>query len=342
MGNGYMRRGFICGGSWLVDRNKTIDAWPAEETVASIISEVAKGGGSGFNMAVDLKKLDESIPVAAVGLVGDDVEGRYLLEMCRFHGIDRRGLAVDDGAPTSCTDAYVDRYTGRRTFFHRQGTNARLSPDDFDFAETSARVLHLGLPGLHETLDRPWEEDPNGWVTVLRRARAAGLHTNLELVSIAPARIAELGRPCLAHLDSLIVNDHEIGALAGLVTVPDGATDIEACAAAAETVLEAGAMGFVAVHFPRGALLAARDGTRLRLPSLDVPRSAIAGTNGAGDAFAAGLLYGWHEGWSLEAALRLAACAAAASLRAVDTTGAVDMARNCLALAEAWGWGPAI
>ncbi|MBL8572719.1 MAG: carbohydrate kinase family protein [Hyphomicrobiaceae bacterium] len=337
-----MRRGFICGGSWLVDKNKTIDAWPAEEAVASIVAENAQGGGSGFNMAVDLKKLDETIPVAAMGLVGDDPEGKFLLEMCRFHGIDRRGLVVDDGAPTSCTDVYVARYTGKRTFFHRQGANARLSPDDFDFADSNARVLHLGLPGLHETLDSPWGDDPSGWVSVLRRARDAGLATNLELVSVAPARIADLARPCLPHLDSLIVNDFEIGAVAGLATLRDGATDIDAVAAAAESVLALGAMGFVAVHFPRGAVLAARDGTRLRLPSLDVPRSAIAGTNGAGDAYAAGLLYALHQGAGYDEAMRLAACVAAASLRAVDTTGAVDIAGNCQALALSWGWGPAI
>ena len=31
-------------------------------------------------------------------------------------------------------------------------------------------------------------------------------------------RLAELGRPCLPHLDCLIVNDYEIGALAGRET----------------------------------------------------------------------------------------------------------------------------
>jgi len=47
--------------------------------------------------------------------------------------------------------------------------------------------------------------------------------------------------------------------------------------------------------------------------------------NGADDAFAAGMLSGIHEGWSVEQSLRLAHATAAASLR------------SCLALADKWG-----
>jgi sugar/nucleoside kinase (ribokinase family) len=336
------RRGVICGGCWLVDKNKIVDHWPAEETVAQILGEDPQGGGSGFNMAVDLKKLDDTIPIAAMGLIGDDAEGKFLLETCRFYGIDPRGLVVDDGAATSYTDVMVDRYSGRRTHFHRQGANARLSPDDFDFTGLPHRWVHLGLPGLHETLDAPWQDDASGWVSVLRRARADGLKTNIELVSIAPERIAQLARPCLPHLDALIVNDHEIGAVAGIATLVDGHTDPKAVLQAGRAVLEAGAMELVVVHFPQGAVVIPRDAGAFAVPSLDVPRTAIVGSNGAGDAFAAGFLYGLHERWSLEECARLAHAAAAASLRTVDTTSAVDTWRNCLQLAQSWGWRAAI
>ena len=47
--------------------------------------------------------------------------------------------------------------------------------------------------------------DANGWVTVLKKAKAAGLTTNFELVMIEPRRLAGIMRPCLAHLDYLIV-----------------------------------------------------------------------------------------------------------------------------------------
>ena len=62
-----------------------------------------------------------------------------------------------------------------------------MSPEHFDFTAIEARLLHLGLPGAHKVMDAPWREDSTGWANVLRRARAAGLKTNLEMVSISPA-----------------------------------------------------------------------------------------------------------------------------------------------------------
>jgi sugar/nucleoside kinase (ribokinase family) len=92
------------------------------------------------------------------------------------------------------------------------------------------------------------------------------------------------------------------------------------------------------VHFPEGAVAAPRDGSQVYKPSVRVPREAIKGNNGAGDAFASGMLFGIHEGWPLEQSLALANAAAAASLRAITTNGAVESWQECLALAERWGW----
>jgi sugar/nucleoside kinase (ribokinase family) len=71
-----------------------------------------------------------------------------------------------------------------------------------------------------------------------------------------------------------------------------------------------------------------------------MPASDIVGVNGAGDAFAAGVVYGWHEGWTLEEALRLGHASAAASMRAVSTTQGVAKVAEALALAERWGFRP--
>ena len=173
---------------------------------------------------------------------------------------------------------------------------------------------------------------------MLARAQAAGMVTNLELVTIAPDRIRALVRPCLPHLSMLIVNDYEIGALADRVTVQNGVTDRAACIAAAEDVLAMGAMQVVVVHYVTGATLVARDGTRMFKPSVKVPEGALQGVNGAGDAFAAGFLYGVHEGWSHDACLTLAHATAAACIRVPGTYDGVMSAADCLDLAAEWGW----
>lgn len=332
------RRGFITGGTWCVDLNKMIDYWPPEDSIAEIRQIDVRGGGSACNLAVDMKKLDPAMPVETIGLVGDDDNGRFLLCHADSFGIDRRRLAVTGELPTEFTDCFGSRSTGRRTHIFYPGAAALLTPDYFDFADTSGRIFHLGLPGVHRLLDTPWQGEANGWISILKKAKAAGLTTNFELMMIEPRRLAAIIRPCLPYLDYLVVNDWEIGALADEKTYDEGATDIAACLTAARHVLTLGSMGLVVVHFPKGAIAVARDGTVTQQPSIRVPQSAIVGANGAGDAFAAGMLYGLHEGWDVKRCLALAHASAAASLRGASTTDTVEHWQTCLQLADGWGW----
>jgi sugar/nucleoside kinase (ribokinase family) len=149
-------------------------------------------------------------------------------------------------------------------------------------------------------------------------------------------------RPCLPHLDFLIVNDAEIGAIGGIETVGKSGTDPEACVAAAQAALALGRCALIAVHFPKGGIVVARDGSVTARPSVNVPLAEVAGANGAGDAFAAGFLYALHEGWSVDRALALAHAVAAASLRSISTTDSIEPWSKCLALADMWGWREAL
>jgi sugar/nucleoside kinase (ribokinase family) len=336
------RCGFVTGGTWCVDRNKLVDFWPMEDGLTEILEEEVRGGGSACNLAFDIRKLDPEMFVETIGLIGGDENGGLLLSAADAHGVEHSQLAVVENVPTHHTEAYTSRETGRRTHIFRGGAGDLLTPDHFDFARTRGRILHLGLPGVHARLDGVWGEAANGWVATLRKARAAGLMTNLELCSIPENRLAVLVRPCLLELDLLIVNDTEIGAIAGETCIIDGQTDVAACVRSARHVLAEGSMVLVVVHFPAGAVAVSRDGTVTAKPSVRVPSAAIAGTNGAGDAFAAGFLYGVHEGWHVEQSLTLAHAAAAASLRGIGTTDAVESWRHCLALAENWSWREAL
>jgi sugar/nucleoside kinase (ribokinase family) len=332
------RRGFVTGGTWCVDLNKMIDFWPPEDSIAEIHQIDVRGGGSASNLAIDMKKLDPAMPVETIGIVCDDENGRFLLDHADSFGIDRRQIAVTRELPTQFTDCFGSRQTGRRTHIYYPGAAALLTPNHFDFSRTSGRIFHLGLPGVHRLLDAPWRGDANGWVTILKKAKEAGLTTNFELVMIEPQRLAGIIRPSLPYLDYLVVNDWEIGALAGEETYKESVTNIPACLKAARHVFTMGSMELVVVHFPKGAIAVARDGTVTRRPSVRVPQTAIVSANGAGDAFAAGMLYGLHEGWDVERCLTLAHAGAAASLRGASTTDTVEGWQTCLQLAEGWGW----
>jgi sugar/nucleoside kinase (ribokinase family) len=332
-----MRRGFVTAGTWCLDRNITVDFWPREDMAATARDVALAGGGSGCNFAVDMKRLDPAMPVETQSVVGDDAHGDFLIGVADAHGIDRRFMRRIEGAGAMVSDAYLSAATGRRTHLLFEGVGALMSPEHFDFSGTTARVMHLGLPGIHAKMDAPWGDDANGWVTVLKAARAAGLRTDMELVAAPDETLRRICRPCLPHLDTLVVNDHEIGALAGRPAAGDPA-DAASVLEAARAVIAMGAMELVAAHFTEGAVLVSRDGAEIVQPSVAVPEAERRGANGAGDAFSAGFHYALHEGWPAADCLRLGHAAAAASLRAADTYSAVESADACLALAARWGW----
>ncbi len=334
------RRGILTAGSWCVDNNKSVPVWPSEDTMSTIIELDRQGGGSGSNMAFDLKKLDPAFPVETMGVVGDDDDGRFLQNNCDAAGVDRTGLRTLSGGMTAFCDCFNALESGRRTHLYFPGVADALCPDHFDFSTTKARILHLGLPGAHKRMDGPWGDDSTGWATVLRAARQHGLMTNLEMVSTTREKIRMYGRSCLPHLDLLIVNDYEIGAVADVETRQGNETIPDRVVQALQKVLQLGPVSLAAVHFPEGAIAMNREGNVFAVGSVNIPQNEIAGVNGAGDAFAAGLLYFWHEGHPIDEALRLGHATAAASMRAVATTAGVVPVNESLALAKAWGFRP--
>src|SRR6202034_221043 len=105
--------------------------------------------------------LDPGLPVEAMGVVGDDELARFLFAECDARGVIRTALRAAPGRATMSDDAFNVASNGRRTHFYHQGVSAEMTPDDFDFASTHARILHLGLPGAHRAMDRPWRDDAN-------------------------------------------------------------------------------------------------------------------------------------------------------------------------------------
>lgn len=329
--------GFVTGGIWCLDRNITVSHWPGEDMATTALDVRRSGGGSSCNFALDLRKLDPGVRVETMGLLGNDSDGDFLQALAEQAGMQCRFSRTSE-APTQVTDAYQSQASGRRTHVLFKGAGDLLSPDHFDFSWTTGRFFHLGLPGIHATMDGPWQADANGWVTVLRRAREAGLHTNMELVAADPALIRRLVLPCLPHLTTLVINDHEIGALAETRTLHDGRPLPAARRDAARLVLKKGAMDLVVVHHMLGAHLVSRDGLAVDAPSVQVPEDARKGANGAGDAFAAGFFYGRYRGWPPGDCLRMGHATAAACLRAPGPSDAVEHWETCLALASSWGW----
>ena len=335
------REGVLCAGTILVDVAKVIDAYPALDHLATIEQVSLSTGGPGLNMAVDLRMLGADFPIGVLGAVGDDEHGFFILAECARLGIDTAGVRTLAGAVTSFTDGMIERDGGRRTFFHHSGANALFDASETDLGR--ARILHAGAPGIHPAMDRPRPGGGNGWSALLQRAQAAGLHTNMEMVSLAPDRTAQVARPCLPYLDSIVINELEAGALAGIeapVPTAEGPADWPALEAMALSLVEQGVSVLAVVHFPAGCVAAAPGGRTGRQGSVRLPREQVRSTIGAGDAFAAGVILGLHESWPVERCLRLAVASAAACVRSPHTSDGIKPAEQCLAEADLAGYRP--
>jgi sugar/nucleoside kinase (ribokinase family) len=338
------RAGIVCAGTLLVDAGKVIDAYPALDHLATIEQVTLSTGGPALNMAVDLRQLGATGPIGVLGAVGDDENAAFILATCARLGISTSGVRKLAGAVTSFTDAMVERDGGRRTMFHHSGANALFDASTVEVENSGAAMLHAGAPGIHPIMDRPRPGGGTGWSALLERAQAAGMHTNMELVSLEPDRLAAAARPCLPYLDSIVINELEAGALTGIdapVPVADGPVDWPALETMALGLIERGVAALAVVHFPAGCVAAAPGGRTWRQGSVRLARDQVRSTTGAGDAFAAGVILGLHEGWPAERCLRLGVASAAACVRDPSTSGGIKRADACLADADRAGYRPA-
>jgi sugar/nucleoside kinase (ribokinase family) len=341
------RTGVFAGGNWIVDAVKLIDTWPQQDALANIYSTSKGTGGSPFNVLIDLSVLGAAFPLEAAGLVGDDDNGSWILDQCHARGIATAALQKTSAAPTSYTDVMTVQSTGRRTFFHARGANALLDAGHFDFSKTNARIFHLGYLLLLDRLDERDADFGTVGARVLAAAQAAGLKTSIDVVSEDSDRFARIVLPALRHVDVCIMNEFEAGRITGRkIRAGDSHSGAPGIAmldrtelrAAMEQLLEAGVRERVVVHFPEGGCALGRDGTWHEHGSVRLPADYIKGAAGAGDAFTAGILYGWHEGQPVEDWLRLGVCAAAANLSDETCTGGLLPMRECLALGERHGF----
>lgn len=336
-------RGLLAGGNWIIDRVKLIDRYPPPEQLANIVAELTGTGGGPYNVLMDLAQAGASFPLLAAGLVGQDDNGAHILAHCRRHKIDVRYLNQTPKAVTSYTDVMTERASGRRTFFHARGANARWSGANLDFQKIKARIFHLGYLLLLDALDVPDKKFGTRAGRLLAAAQTAGLKTSVDVVSEDSDRFTTVVAPVLKFVDYCILNEIEAGKTTGFkLRTLDGRLDTVALRHAAGALLQQGVRELVVIHFPEGALARNRRGDDVWQSSLKLPARHIAGTAGAGDAFCAGVLWGLHEDWDLPRCLRTGVCLAAASLSHPTCTAGVKSLTRSLALAKKFGFQPSL
>lgn len=235
-------------------------------------------GGKGANQAVALAALGVSVDM--VGAVGNDGQGRALVDSLLQRGVGCGSVATTESLPTGSAVILVSA-TGENSIVVDAGANGAVSVEQVDgyFAKHSPQLVMAQL-------EIPLE-------TVLRAARASDATFILN-----PAPMPEYSdqlRELINACDILVPNRTELAALAG-TAVPDSLDAVIATARElpfdGRLVVTLGADG--AVVFPDG----------IAGPAIPVsaPQVTARDASGAGDAFCSALAAGLLRGKDLVAA----------------------------------------
>lgn len=331
--------GILAGGNWIIDNVKIIDVYPKEDKLANILKESNSNGGAPYSVLKAISKMGFQFPLTGIGAIGDDERGDYILNECQKLNIESSQIIKVQDSNTSYTDVMTVLGTGRRTFFHSRGANAHLDESYFSFSGHKSKIFHIGYLLLLDRLDAIGSDGLTGAAKVLKEARKCGMVTSADLVSEQSERFKTIIPLALQYVDILFVNEFEAGMLSGIeICDEEGECSIVNAYQAADAILNMGVLKWAIIHFPNGAIALNKQGEQIFQPSVKMPASKIKGSVGAGDAFAAGVLAGVHEDWTMAKSLLLGVNVAAASLMDASSSESIVPWQECLKLGEDFGY----
>ncbi len=280
-----------------------------------IESFAAYVGGSPTNISVGAQRL--GLKTALLTAVGEDPVGDFILHFLQNEGVetryiprkpDRRTSAVvlgieppdkfplvyyrDNCADIALTidDVLATPIAGARAF-EFAGTNLSKDPSRSATLFAAEEARRAGVDVVFDIDFRPdqWHDARAFGLAV----RAAAPLIDVILGTQDEIKAAVLADPEQVHLTHQQVSDARVSG------------DVEA---AIETLLALGPKALIEKRGEEGARIHLADGTRIEAPGYPVDVYNILG---AGDAFAAGFLYGYVNGWDWRQAARLGnACGA--------------------------------
>ena len=328
-----MKKGICCAGNMIVDITYPIETWPKQNELTHITEGIQNStGGSVCNTITDLARLDPSLPLYASGFAGYDAEGEFVLqEMGKYPNINL-SMVKRDGR-TSFTAVMSNNQTKERTFFQHAGANAYYCEEHIDLDALDVDIFHIGYILLLPALDAEDDEYGTKMARLLHNIQKKGIKTSIDVVSETGDRFARLVTPALKYTNYCIINELEAQQTTGVVLrSADGTLHTENMPAALNKLKELGVADWAVIHCPEIGCGIDEKGEYYAVPSLKLPGGWIKGTVGAGDAFCAGVLYAAEMGWPMPEALKMGACAAAASLNAVSASDGVRSVAEVLKL----------
>jgi sugar/nucleoside kinase (ribokinase family) len=255
---------------------------------------IEMSGGSCANTMAALAALGAE--VAYVGKVQNDQLGEVFAHDIRATGVEFRTRPLEQGPPTARCLVFVTP-DAQRTMATYLGACVELGPEDVDEAQVAAADT-VYLEGYL------WDR-PEAKAACLKAAEIAHRHGRQVALTLSDPFCVDRWRSEFAdlisgHVDVLIANEAEICGLYG-------ANELEQ---AVDLIRGQVRIAALTCSADGSVLVAGRTTERIAA----APVARLVDSTGAGDLYAAGLLYGLTHGLPLAACGRLGSLAAAAVL----------------------------
>jgi sugar/nucleoside kinase (ribokinase family) len=318
-----MNKSIIVVGPVILDKHYSIDEYPKESNLTTINNTSASIGGAG-NLVIDLAKLDSDLKIIVNSVMGQDEAAQTIKDKFNdYPNIDMSHNVVLENTPT--THVMDSKKTKQRTFFFDPASNKDFSYDHIDMSSLNGDILQVEYIGLIGKLMDSEKEYGSYCAKLLHEAQEKGIKTSIDMVSKNDERTINVACSALKYSDYCTVNEVEAQSISGIqVKDEDNKIIEENMIKALDKIKELGVSTWVVVHsslFNYG--LDCKTNKVYKAESLDVPKSYIKGTTGAGDAFLSGILYSITREFDLFKALKVACTTAICSLAAVDGTSAM-------------------
>jgi len=286
-------RRVLCVGSASVD----IKAFSFQEDVKNAYREGTidlVAGGVARGMAINLRQLGFEVSIASV--IGQDIFGEFLRKDLSGAGVNVELLRVSKTSSTALFSVMAAK-GGESSCVYANGVLQEIAVDreftDFvDRASIDTVVIDSNVS--HAVMERLYALKATRPVFVFQNATSPD--------------IAKKSLPWASQIDLFAANEHEAAAILGHVAEPDDAT--------ADGFRALGFSNFIVTFGERGVLVSL--GGKNWIEPAYKP-SVVVDTIGAGDAFAAGFLYGYLGDKSEKTCIRYGLASARETIATRDT-----------------------
>ena len=327
-----MKQGICIAGNMIVDIHYPVKGWPSLGELVHIRGRASKAtGGCVNNTIMDIARLAPDMKLYAMGRVGADPEGDLILRtLGEYPNIDTSNVIQED--ESALTLVFNEQITKNRTFFTYGGSNARFDVEDVQWDRLECSLLHVGYILLLDALDSEDAEYGTRMARLLHMAQQHGIKTSIDVVSEASDRFERIVRPALKYTDYCVINEYEASRTTGVPLRDDqDRLLLDNMERALRGMKALGISTWAVIHCPEGGFGLDENDRYIVQPSLKLPEGFIKGSNGAGDAFCAGVLCSAEKGLSLEEAIRLGIATAASSLTSLEACDGVRSEAEVLA-----------